>query len=442
MAGIDSRSAPAPGAGGLDARTGSGKAGATSGLAAELIRDMMRTLMAGLCGAVAAVAVLGTNPAEAASCGRGPGGFSSWLNEFAREAAAQGISQRTISSALRGLTYDQATINADRRQSVFSQSFLQFSDRMVSGYRLKKGRSAIKKMAGMFRRIEKQFGVPAPVLVSFWGLETDFGANIGKGSTLRSLATLAYDCRRPEVFQPELMAALRIVERGDLRPDEMIGPWAGEMGQTQFLPKHYLEFGVDYDGDGRVNLLRSSADALASSANLLAHMGWKRGQPWLEEVDVPSRLPWDQADIAIQHPRSQWAKWGVKRRGGRGLPADGVRAALLLPMGRKGPAFLAYDNFNVYLEWNQSLIYATTAAYLATRFAGAPRVQRGSVEGESLSFRQIKELQRLLQRRGYDVGKIDGIIGSGTRAAVKDVQIKLGMPADSYPTRDLLARLR
>lgn len=403
---------------------------------------MMRTFTAKGGAFAVALLVLGAGPAAAASCGNGPQGFSRWLDDFAREAAAQGISRRTINSALGGLTYDQATINADRRQSVFSQSFLQFSDRMVSKYRLQHGARHMKKMAGTFRRIEQKYGVPAPVLVAFWGLETDFGANIGKGSTLRSLATLAYDCRRPEVFRPELIAALKIIDRGDLRPDEMIGPWAGEMGQTQFLPTHYLDFGVDFDGDGRVNLLRSAADALASSARLLAHKGWKRGQPWIEEVAMPSRLPWDQADIAIKHPRAQWAKWGVKRVGGRALPADGMPTALLLPMGRHGPAFLAYDNFDVYLDWNQSLVYATTAAYLATRLAGAPRVRRGSAEGESLSFGQIKELQTLLKRRGYDVGGVDGIIGSSTRAAVKDVQIKLGLPADSYPTTDLLARLR
>jgi hypothetical protein len=171
-------------------------------------------------------------------------------------------------------------------------------------------------------------------------------------------------------------------------------------------------------------------------------MGWKRGQPWIEEVRVPGRLPWDQADIDVRHPRSQWAKWGVTRAGGKALPADGVAASLLLPMGRSGPAFLAYDNFRIYLEWNQSLVYATTAAYYATRLAGAAPVHRGSATADALSFNQIKELQRALQRRGYDVGKIDGIIGSGTRAAVKAMQVKLGLPADSYPSPELLGRLR
>jgi lytic murein transglycosylase len=313
---------------------------------------------------------------------------------------------------------------------------------MVAKYRLQTGAANIRKYKDTFARIERQFGVPAPVLVAFWGLETDFGANIGKGSTLRSLATLASDCRRPEVFQPQLLAALKIIERGDLRAEDMVGPWAGEMGQTQFLPTHYYDHGVDFDRDGRVDLLRSSPDALASSANLLRHEGWKAGQPWLEEVRVPDRLPWDQADITIKHPRSQWAKWGVTRAGGGRLPADGMAASLLLPMGRTGPAFLAYDNFDIYLQWNQSLVYSTTAAYFATRLAGAGPVHRGSNTADALSFNEIKALQQALQARGHDVGKIDGIIGSGTRAAVKAMQIKLGLPADSYPTPELLARLR
>jgi hypothetical protein len=198
---------------------------------------------------------------------------------------------------------------------------------------------------------------------------------------------------------------------------------------------------VDFDGDGRRDLIRSSADALASAANYMAKLGWKRGQPWMQEVRVPQNLPWDQADLEIQHPRSQWVQWGVRAAHGE-LPSDALPASLLLPMGRFGPAFLAYPNFKIYLEWNQSLIYATTAAYLATRIAGAPRVSAGRGEVESLNFNDTRELQQLLTRRGYNVGKIDGILGAQTRTAVKDMQKKFGLPADSYPTTELFERLR
>ena len=215
----------------------------------------------------------------------------------------------------------------------------------------------------------------APVITAFWALESDYGAVIGKLPVLRALATLAYDCRRGEMFRTELMDALRIIERGDLSPEEMVGAWAGELGQTQFLPSHYLKHAVDFDGDGRRNLMTSVPDVIASSANFLNHLGWQRDQPWLRGSACAGQTPWDQADLAIQHPRSKWAQWGVTRVDGSPLPSDGLPASLLLPMGRHGPAFLGYENFQIYLKWNQSLNYCLTAAYLATRIAGAPAHQ-------------------------------------------------------------------
>lgn len=382
-----------------------------------------------------------SGPALAQNC-HSEGSFSGWLKSFERDAAAAGISRRATAAGLKGIRFDPGIIKKDRAQGVFSQTFLKFSDRMVAQYRLDQGRANLKKFKSMFSGIEQQFGVPGPVISSFWGLETDFGANIGNGSTLNSLATLAYDCRRPDLFREQLLAALKIIDRGDLRPNEMRGPWAGELGQLQFLPMHYAEFGVDADRDGRVNLLKSSPDALASAANYMNHLGWRGGEPWLQEVHVPKTLPWEQADIAIKLPRSQWVDWGVEAAHGKALPQDNLPASLLLPMGRNGPAFLAYRNFDIFLEWNSSLVYSTTAAYFATRIAGAPRVGRGRGAVDSLSFSQIKQLQQRLSKRGYDVGKIDGIIGRNTRAAVKDVQLKLGLPADSYPTVSLLSKLR
>jgi lytic murein transglycosylase len=398
----------------------------------------MRVLLIGL-GTAAALA-LAAPAALAAGCQK-EANFDAWLAGVKQEAAADGVSRRTIDSALAGVAFDQGVVKKDRAQGVFTQTFLEFSDRMVAGYRLTQGAANIAKNKAVFARIEKQFGVPAPVIVSFWGLETDFGANTGNLPTLTSLATLAYDCRRPDVFRPQLIDALKIIERGDLTPERMRGPWAGELGQLQFLPSHYLEFGVDYDGDGHVDLLKSVPDVLASGANLLMHHGWQRGQPWLQEVSVPAELPWEQADIAIKLPVKQWAQWGVKTAAGQPLKDSGVPASLLLPMGRNGPAFLAYPNFDVYLQWNSSLVYSTTAAYFATRLAGAPKVGRGQ-GAEPVSFAELKELQKLLAARGYDVGKIDGIIGAQTRAAIKDMQQKFGLPPDSYPSPELLARLR
>jgi lytic murein transglycosylase len=382
--------------------------------------------------------ILMAAPAMAQQCG---GNFDRWLAAFKQEARSKGISQATLEAAGPLMEFDREVVGRDRGQKVFSQTFLEFSKRMAEGHRISQGAQRLKQNASLFQRIEERFGVPGPVLVAFWGLETDFGGYMGKMPTLRSVTTLAFDCRRPELFRKQLLAALQIIQRGDQTPESMIGPFAGELGQLQFLPEHYLEYAVDFDGDGRRDLIRSSADALASAAHYMQKLGWQRGQPWLEEVRVPANMPWDQADLEIQHPRSQWIKWGVQGMRGQ-LPSDDLPSSLILPMGRNGPAFLAYPNFRVYTEWNQSLNYATTAAYLATRLAGAPRVSPGRAEVEGLSFAETRELQQILARRGFDVGKIDGIIGAQTRAAVRATQRKYGLPADSYPTPELLERLK
>jgi lytic murein transglycosylase len=368
-----------------------------------------------------------------------PSGFPAWLEIFKQEATAQGVSANAI-AALDGVRFSQDIVNADRAQAVFSQSFLEFAGRMVAQYRMDQGRALLEKYADTFARIEQEYGVPGPVITAFWGLETDFGANLGGYRTLTSLATLAYDCRRPDQFRAELLAALQILDRGDLAPDDMVGAWAGEVGQMQFVPTYYLALAVDYDGDGRRNLVRSVPDVLASSANLLKHHGWQAGQPWLEEVRMTADLPWPEADLTIRHPRSQWATWGVTYADGRALPADDMPASLLLPMGRLGPAFLAYENFGVYTQWNQSLVYATTAAYFAMRLAGAPRVTPGNAV--ALTRDQIMDVQQRLQALGHDVGGVDGTLGARTRAAVKAVQMQLGLPADSYPDAAFISALR
>jgi lytic murein transglycosylase len=373
---------------------------------------------------------------------RNTGDFGVWLDGFRRQAVGQGISRATVSAALDGIALDPSVIARDRKQGFFAQGFLSFSDRLISKNRIQAGQARLKQHRELFARVEKDYGVPGPVIAALWALESDYGSMMGKYPVLRALATLAYDCRRSEKFSAELMDTLRIVDRGDLRPEEMIGAWAGELGQTQFLPSHYLNHAVDYDGDGRRNLIASVPDVIASTANFLVHLGWKRGEPWLQEVRVPENLPWDQADLAVQHPRSKWAAWGVTLADGRRLPTDALPASLLLPMGRNGPAFLAYRNFQVYLQWNHSLIYCITVAYLGTRIDGAPPVFRGTGPIPELSLDEVKDLQRLLVKRGYEVGEIDGKLGAATRSSVKAMQMKFGLPADSYPTAELIERLR
>ena len=341
------------------------------------------------------------------------------------------------------MLFRSSIVNRDRGQRVFGQIFNEFAGRMASEGRRVKGQQLIAQYAQAFARAEKEYGVPPAVITAFWALESDFGAVQGKLPTLRSLVTLAYDCRRSQMFHDETIAALKIVDRGDLTPDQMIGSWAGELGQTQFLPGHYFNYAVDYDGDGHRDLLHSAPDVIGSTANYIATgLKWKRGEPWLQEIRVPANLPWEKADLTVKLPRSQWAQMGVTLADGRPLPKDDLPTSVLLPMGRTGPAFLAYPNFGAYTEWNNSLIYATTAAYLATRIAGAKPMNKPAVPVVQLPFEQIKELQQLLARQGFNVGKIDGVLGQQSRIAVKTVQVKYGLPADSWPTEDLLARMR
>jgi lytic murein transglycosylase len=237
------------------------------------------------------------NPLFAATC-RDPAGFESWLSSFRKEAQAKGISESTFAMSFTGLSYDPSIVAKDHGQRVFRQSFEQFSGRMVNAYRLRKGASLTKQYAGTFNRIEQQYGVPAAVLIAIWGLETDFGAVNGSTPTLRALATLAYDCRRSEMFAAELMDALLLVQGGDLTPATMRGAWAGEIGQTQFMPSSYIKFAVDFDGDGRRDLIRSVPDVLASTANFLKSYGWQRGGAWTPgSANFAAIKQWNKADV-------------------------------------------------------------------------------------------------------------------------------------------------
>lgn len=389
--------------------------------------------------------LLAASPASAqrgAAC-HGGQSFDQFLAGLKQQAVAAGVSQRAMAQAAPYLVYDQGIVNRDRGQKVFGQLFTQFAGRMAADYRMQNGQLKIKQHAAAFARAEKEYGVPPAVIAAFWALESDFGVQMGNLQTLRSLVSLAYDCRRSKMFQDETIAALKIIDRGDLSPEEMIGSWAGELGQTQFLPTHYYNYAVDYDGDGHRNLLRSPADVIGSTAHYISTgLKWRRGEPWLQEVRVNRDIPWDQADLTVKLPRSKWAAMGVSYPDGKALPQDDMPASLLLPMGRHGPAFLAYANFAAYTEWNNSLIYSTTAAYLATRIAGASKMRAPSAPVAQLSHNELRELQQLLVKRGFNVGKVDGILGQLSRTAVKAMQVKFGLPADSWPTAELLAALK
>jgi len=393
------------------------------------------------CSAVLLIAAL-AGPALGAPRCQNTANFDRWLADFKKDALAQGISPKVLAEAAPDMTFDPAIIRRDQGQAVFNLTFLQFSDKLIAGYRMQNGTEAMHKNAAVFARVEKAYGVPAPVLTAFWGLESDFGRMFGNYRIIRALTTLAYDCRRPDFFRQQLLDALRIVQRGDQTVPDMVGDWAGEFGGMQFTASDYLKNAVDFDGDGRRDLIRSIPDTLASAANFLVSLGWRRGEPWLQEVRVPQNLKWEEADLSIQHPVSQWAAWGVRPVHGN-LARPDLPASLLLPMGRHGPAFLAYPNFQAFLGWNSAFVYSTTVAYFATRLAGAPVVDHSAAQTvKPLTTEQMMELQRLLASRGYNVGEPDGKLGNATRAAVKQAQLKVGLPADSWPTSELVSRLQ
>lgn len=374
--------------------------------------------------------------AHAQQCG---GDFGAFVQGLRAEAAQRGHSAENIEGFFRHASYYQRALDADRRQGIFQVPFTDFARRLISQGRMDNGRRNADRQASTFAEIDRRFGVSQGILLSFWAFETDYGAFQGDYNTLDSLVTLAHDCRRPELFRPEVFGALTLYEQGDFDPVNTQGAWAGEIGMVQMLPEDIVNHGMDGDGDGHVYLQTSAPDALMSGANVLSSLGWRANEPWLAEITVPADLDWYQTGIHNTRSISDWEAAGVQGRSGA-LPMRNAQASIILPQGRNGPAFMAYQNFNVLFEWNQSFTYVLTAAYFATRLEGAPIFDARNPDA-GLSGDQMRALQTALAARGYDVGRVDGILGAGTRAAVREEQRRLGMPADAWPTRALLNAL-
>lgn len=370
-----------------------------------------------------------------AACG---GDFGAFVEGLKAEARAAGLPPAQVDTFFRGVRQNARVLKADRSQGVFRKTFADFAKAVISQNRMNNGAANAKRHDRIFDRIQAEYGVSRGVLLAFWALETDYGQVQGDFNTRDALVTLAHDCRRPELFRPQVIAAMRLHARGDFDPAGTTGAWAGEIGQVQMLPLDILHNGIDGDGDGHVTLKTSSADALMSGAKMLADLGWRAGEPWMQEITVPETLDWARTGLTTRLPTAEWARMGVRARDGALAPQ--LQGSVLLPMGRKGPAFMVYPNFEVLFEWNKSFVYVTTAAYFATRLEGAPPFRPGNPEA-ALGDAQMKALQRKLAARGHDVGAIDGILGARTRDAVQKEQGRLGLPPDAWPTRTLLDRL-
>lgn len=387
--------------------------------------------------APAIVSVTLATAANAQQCG---GDFGQFIQGLKSEAVSRGHAQSTVDAFFRSARFDQRTLDADRRQGFFQQPFTEFARRLISQNRMDAGRRNADRFDAVFDEAERRFGVSRGILLAFWAFETDFGAFQGDYNTLNSLVTLAHDCRRPHIFRPQIFAAIELYENGDFDPVNTQGAWAGEIGMVQMLPEDIVENGIDGDGDGHVYLQTSAPDALMSGANVLSSLGWRPNEPWLVEITVPSDLDWFQTGVHTTRRVSEWEASGVRARAGGSLPMSNAQASVVLPQGRNGPAFLAYPNFSVLFEWNQSFTYVLTAAYFATRLEGAPVFDARNPD-PGLSGDQMRALQQRLAARGHNVGAIDGILGAGTRAAVRAEQQRLGLPADAWPTAQLLNAL-
>lgn len=369
--------------------------------------------------------------------------FQSWIGDFRRRARSQGISDRVLDDAFRGVTYDPDVIKRDRNQSEFTKTIWEYLDSAASDTRIKNGKDALRKHARTLDAIERHFGVDKEVVLAIWGLESAYGTFRGKNDIVRSLATLAFDGRRGAFFEEQLIAALKILQSGDTTARKMTGSWAGAMGHTQFMPTSYLSYAVDFTGDNKRDIWSDDpTDALASSAAYLKRFGWIKGQPWGVEVQLPRGFNYALADRDIQRMPSQWAQLGVVDMNGRPVRDYGA-ASVLLPAGGDGAAFLIFKNFEVIERYNTADAYVIGVGHLSDRIKGGPAIKAKWPRGDrALTFDERKEMQKLLTRKGFDTQGVDGRIGPKTISAVRAYQLANRLTPDGYASLRLLKHLR
>lgn len=367
--------------------------------------------------------------------------FQRWVTGFRASALAAGIDAATLDAAFAEARYLPRVVELDRAQPEFTRPVWSYLDSAVSPQRVALGQERWLQHRADIDAAAARFGVAPAILVAIWGVESNYGSNFGSTPTIDALATLAFDGRREAWARGQLLAALRIIQGGDIERSRMVGSWAGAMGQTQFLPSVFLDSAVDADGDGRRDIWGSIADVMASTANVLARAGWQADQPWGVEVRLPPGFDAGRADVSVRQPAAQWASEGVQSVDGAPLPPL-PEATVLLPAGAGGPAFLVGANFQALLRYNNATSYALAVGLLAQRLAGGPGVQAAWPRDlAALSRQQMKALQTALNQRGFDSGAVDGVMGPNTRSALRRYQRSIGSPADGYPTLELLRRL-
>lgn len=370
-------------------------------------------------------------------------GLQDWITAFKPRATAQGVSDDTLTRAFAGATFDPAIVEKDRNQNEFTKTIWDYLDKAVSDQRITNGQEAIAQHAAVLDRIEAAFGVEKEVVVAVWGLESSYGAFMGDTPLISALATLAYDGRRGAFFEQQLIAALTILQAGDITADRMTSSWAGAMGHTQFMPTSYLATAADFDGDGRRDIWSDNpTDALASTAAYLAKAGWRHGHLWGVEVRLPAGFDYDNSGDRVSKTVADWQALGVRLMDGTALPDHGP-ANIRLPAGAKGAAFLTFANFRAIEAYNAADAYVIGVGHLADRLGGGPAIQAAwPREDRALQLAERKALQRLLTAGGFDTGGVDGRIGPKTIAAIKAFQRSKGLLTDGYASLDVLTRLQ
>jgi lytic murein transglycosylase len=368
--------------------------------------------------------------------------FARWVAAFRDSARAAGIDEATLQAAFDDVHYLPRVVSLDGAQPEFTRTVWDYLDTAVSPQRVALGQQKLLQTGSEGEAAAARFGVPPNVVVAIWGVESNYGSNYGSLPTIDALATLGFEGRRESWARGQLLAALKILQSGDIDRAHMVGSWAGAMGQTQFLPSIFLAYAVDADGDGRRDIWGSMADVMASTANFLARSGWRAEQPWGVEVVLPPGFDPGRADADVRQPAVQWAAEGVQAVDGSALP-DLPDATILQPAGARGPAFLVGANFRAILRYNNSTSYALSVGLLAQRLAGGPGVYAAWPRDlPALTRGQLRALQTMLNERGFTSGTPDGLMGPATRGALRRYQRSVGLPADGYPTPDLLQRLQ
>ncbi len=369
--------------------------------------------------------------------------FSTWLDGFRADAAAQGISRSTLDAALSDLTPDPDILEAQNNQAEFVKPIWDYLESAVSPARISKGKQQLRRYAEQFAAVEKKYGVDRHYLAAIWGMETSYGSFMGNKGVIRSLATLAYTGERTQFGRTQLLAALKILDNGDIDVANMKGSWAGAMGHTQFIPTTYLEYAVDFTGDGTRDIWRAISDALASTANYLKEKGWNSGETWGYEVILPDGFDYGLADGRTRRKLAEWSALRITRPGGRPFPRPSDPAILIVPAGANGPAFLMINNFDVIKRYNNATAYALGVGHLADRLMGFGPIQQSWPTNEQpLARSERKELQQLLADMGFLRGEIDGIIGPQTQAALREFQQSRDLVPDGFATKRLLEKMR